>query len=88
MVDKSNNEINYTYLIVKLTNGKFENWGAFTIKDISVAINDAINLPYVDGFVFSNNQYEADKRNRRYMFRIIKDKIINFKKIKFNNRIN
>ena len=72
---KTNMGVDYTYLTVKLVNGRFENWGAYTIEDISVAIKDAMSLPYVDGIVFSNNQYEAEKRNRKYMFRLFTKKL-------------
>ena len=59
--------IPYTYLIVKLSTGRYENWGAYTMEDIAIAINDAVSLPYVEGFVFSDNSSEADKRNRKGM---------------------
>lgn len=59
--------IPYTYLIVKLSTGRYENWGAYTMEDIAIAINDAVSLHYVEGFVFSDNPSEADKRNRKGM---------------------
>ena len=61
--------IPYTYLIVKLSNGRYENWGAYTMEGIAVAINEAVAFPYVEGVVFSNNPYEADNHNRRDMLR-------------------
>jgi hypothetical protein len=61
--------IPYTYLIVKLSNGRYENWGAYTMEGISVAINEAVAFPYVKGVVFSNNPYEANNRNRMDMLR-------------------
>jgi hypothetical protein len=67
MALKSESGIDYTYLTVKLVNGRFENWGAYTVEDISLAIKEAMSLPYVNGIVFSNNKDEADKRNRRSM---------------------
>jgi len=59
--------IPYTYLIVKLSTGRYENWGAYTMEDIAIAINDAVSLPYVEGIVFSDNPSEADNRNRKVM---------------------
>jgi len=56
-----------TYIIVKLKDGKWEKWGAYTRKGIEKEINRIKSLPYVERVLVSDDQNYADKLNRQIM---------------------
>jgi len=56
-----------TYLIVKIKNGKWENWGAYTTDKIKTVVRDANAMPNVEKVTISKDAKLADKLNRAIM---------------------
>jgi len=55
------------YLVVKIKDGKWENWGAYTKDSIKKVIEDAKALPNVERVLITQDKKYADKLNRQIM---------------------
>ena len=71
-VDEKEAMTPHVYLIVKIKNGKWENWGAYTRDKIKRVIYDAKRMPNVEQVSVSNNPKLADQLNRQIMIKQVK----------------
>ena len=76
---KTEQKTPHVYLIVKMKDDKWYNWGAFTTENIKKVVEEASVEPDVEQVFVSRNPKEADIRNRELMLEKPIQKLKEFK---------